>query len=147
MLTHGNIGEMSPRELREYSRALNAENKLHTGRMMPLPAYQFAAQAAASTRPLIEIWRSRDFLCQIFKEDERLERLSICRAAIDLAKGRWRDGIKWEELQQIKSEVGRGDFDAVEVFPKDADVVDVANMRHLWVFKEVPLWFAWRKKA
>ena len=33
---------------------------------------------------------------------------------------------------------------AVEVFPADDQVVNVANMRHLWVLPE-PLPFAWEK--
>jgi len=37
------------------------------------------------------------------------------------------------------------DADAIEIFPADMDVVNVANMRHLWVMAE-PVEFAWRKK-
>lgn len=43
------------------------------------------------------------------------------------------DGITWDDLQWLKAAVGFGDREAVEVFPRDCDVVNVANMRHLWV--------------
>jgi len=49
-----------------------------------------------------------------------------------------------EALQEIKSAVGYGDRDAVEIFPAQKDLVNVANMRHLWIVPEsIP--FAWRK--
>lgn len=44
----------------------------------------------------------------------------------------------------IKRQLGYGDFDAVEVYPKDNDVVNVANIRHLFILNE-PLPFIWRK--
>ena len=34
----------------------------------------------------------------------------------------------------------------MEVYPRTADLVNVANMRHLWVLPEL-LPFAWRKGA
>ncbi|MGL0761287.1 DUF4222 domain-containing protein [Citrobacter freundii] len=58
--------------------------------------------------------------------------------------GRWKDGISWDALQEIKNAVGYADRDAVEIYPAQKDVVNVANMRHLWIVNE-PLNFAWRK--
>ena len=48
------------------------------------------------------------------------------------------------DLQRLKAECGYGGHDAVEVFPHALDVINVANMRHLWVMGE-PLTFAWRR--
>lgn len=90
---------------------------------------------------LQEVWRSRDFLAQLFEENG-LERISVCR--VQRRQGQWLENITWEELMQVKREIGRGDRDAVEVYPADADIVNVANMRHLWLMPE-PLTFAWRK--
>ena len=60
--------------------------------------------------------------------------------------GRWKDGISWDALQEIKSAVGYGDRDAVEIFPAQKDLVNVANMRHLWIVPEsIP--FAWRRNG
>lgn len=91
---------------------------------------------------LIEVWRSRDYLVQVFDEDG-IERLSVARTSIDTNSGRWVDGISWDDLQRIKRECGRGMFNAVEIFPADKDIVNVANMRHLWVIR-APLPFGWR---
>lgn len=91
----------------------------------------------------VEVWRSRDFLVQVFAESEEIERLSVCTTTFDA--GRWVDGIKWDDLQRIKRETGRAAMDAVEVYPADTDVANVANMRHLWVFKTTKLPFVWRK--
>src|SRR5690606_15920558 len=88
------------------------------------------------------VWRSRDFLVQGVKEPAGIIRLSICRTNLD-RKGDWTDGITWDQLQRLKSEAGFGDLDAVEVYPAASDVVNVANLRHLWVFP-APLPFAWR---
>jgi len=41
--------------------------------------------------------------------------------------------IPWAEKQRIKNEVFGKDATAVEVFPKDADLVDGANAYHLWI--------------
>ena len=70
-------------------------------------------------------------------------RLSVNRTAIE--GPRWKEGVSWDELQAIKRQCGYGDHDAVEVFPRDVDVVNVANMRHLWILDPAqPLPFAWR---
>ncbi len=89
---------------------------------------------------LKEVWRSRDYLVQIFN-DGPYERISVCRTSIN--GNRWTDGIPWEDLQRLKKECGRGDLAAVEIYPPDKDLVNVANMRHLWVLPAVPN-FCWQ---
>ena len=93
----------------------------------------------------IEAWRSREYLVQVFEEQAAgvLVRLSINRTRLT-NDGGWQQDIPWEDMQRLKSEAGYGGFDAVEVYPSDADVVNVANLRHLWVMHE-PLSFTWRK--
>jgi hypothetical protein len=71
------------------------------------------------------------------------ERLTICRTTVDPSAARWLEGIGWDDLQRLKRECGRGERWAVEIFPADSEVVNVANMRHLWVLPEAPS-FAWR---
>lgn len=88
------------------------------------------------------VWISGYFLVQEFLEDDDVIRLSINITSIGKS-GRWKDGITWDALQLIKAAVGYSERDAVEVFPRDFDVVDVANMRHLWILPE-PIPFAWR---
>lgn len=68
------------------------------------------------------------------------QRMSICRTAHNGST--WVDQVTWDELMQLKRECGRGDVDAVEVFPADQDIVNVANMRHLF-FPPESLTFKW----
>jgi hypothetical protein len=95
---------------------------------------------------LVQVWRSRDYIAQVYDEQPHAYcRISVSRTQTDGMNARWNaDGIPWEDLQRIKRELGYGAADAVEVYPADQDVVNVANMRHLWVLIE-KLPFAWRK--
>lgn len=92
---------------------------------------------------VIGVWVSRKYLVQAYDEGDGVVRLSVNRSTID-AKGNYPDGLSWDELQKIKRDVGYGDRFAVEIYPRDEDVVNVANMRHLWVL-ESPLNIGWRK--
>lgn len=92
----------------------------------------------------IEVWRSSQYVVQVFAEADGIERLSVIRTEI-LLNGRFAENITWDELQEIKTETGRGGKFAVEIFPASNDLVNVANMQHLWVLPEAPA-FAWRRK-
>lgn len=50
------------------------------------------------------------------------------------------DGVSWDTLQAIKSDLGFADAWAVEVYPPDDAVVNLTNMRHLWI---MPSDYAW----
>ncbi|HEX8594203.1 MAG TPA: hypothetical protein VF682_13125 [Pseudomonas sp.] len=89
---------------------------------------------------LIEVWRSRSFLVQVYTEPGDFQRMSVCRTIHN--GDTWADQVTWDELMQLKRECGRGDKDALEVFPADADIVNVANMRHLF-FPPGPVTFKW----
>lgn len=93
---------------------------------------------------LTKVWRSRDFLVQLYNEPSGYQRLSISRTTVDQKSQRWEQGITWDDLQRLKREAGFGGVDAVEVYPRDRDLVNVANMRHLFLMND-PLSFAWRK--
>lgn len=97
-------------------------------------------------RPPLRVLASRTFLVMIYAEEHALCRISVCRTTLERA-GRWADGISWDELQELKRQVGHGDDFAVEVYPPDADVVNVANIRHLFVIHPSAAPFAWRKKG
>lgn len=90
-----------------------------------------------------KVFRNKEFFVQLFQEGTGIIRITVNRCKIK-SIGRWVDGITWDELQKIKSDLGYGHRDAVEIYPKDKDVVDVANMRHLWVLPEHSLNFIWR---
>lgn len=126
---------------REERRALKRESEKQPRVLTPVSGWEGRPNLPEG---LIEVWRSREFLVQVFSEGPGVVRASINRTSIDSSKGRWDDGISWDEMQRIKREIGRGAKDAVEVFPADRDLVNVANMRHLWVMDQ-PLPYAWRK--
>lgn len=91
------------------------------------------------------VWRSKTFLVQVFPEVDGAIRMSVART--ELGKdGRWKDGITWDELQRLKREAGYGQCDAVELFPADRDLVNVANMRHLWILLDAPAW-KWKPQS
>lgn len=92
-----------------------------------------------------KVLRSRKFLVQVFRQPTGIIRITINRTRLK-AIGRWEDGITWDEIQKIKTQIGYSHRDAVEVYPKDEDIVDVANMRHIWVLPEHQLNFIWRSK-
>ncbi len=96
----------------------------------------------------VSVWLSRDFLAQVFDEENMGDcekgviRITVNRA--QRVKGNWRGEITWDELQIIKRELGYGDSFAIEIYPGDMDVVNVANMRHIWVLPK-PLNVGWFK--
>jgi hypothetical protein len=94
---------------------------------------------------VFKIFRSTQFLVQLYHEEQNTVRLSINRVTFNKKTRRWDADISWEELQAIKNACGYADFDAIEIFPKQSDVVNVANMPHLWVLP-TPHPLAWRNK-
>lgn len=129
---------------RAQRRQLARESAKQPAALREVPRHEWPIEQR--TRGPQRVWRSRDFLVQEYAEtDPVLVRLSVLRTTIDPKAGRWADGITWDVLQRLKREAGYGDADAVEVFPRDSDVVNVANMRHLWVMAG-PLGFAWRNR-
>ncbi|NOT86557.1 MAG: hypothetical protein HOP03_00070 [Lysobacter sp.] len=42
----------------------------------------------------------------------------------------------WRTLQDIKNSIVGEDVVAVEIYPRESDVTDTANIYHLWVFKD-----------
>ena len=130
------------RPSREQRRQLDRENARLPAALQPVPRDTWPP----GTPPgLCAVYRSRNYLVQVFEGQPSVKaRLSINRTSHNGV--RWVDGIGWEDLQRLKAECGFGQDDAVEVFPADRDVVNVANLRHLWVM-DAPLAFAWRKEG
>lgn len=130
---------------REQRRQLERDSSKFPATLQPVNRSEWPADVRDSPHGPIRVWRSRSFLVQGFAtgRSDTILRLSICRSVLN--GDRWQDGISWEDLQTIKAECGYGDSDAVEIFPVDGDIVNVANMRHLWIMAE-PVPFAWRSK-
>lgn len=133
-------------DMRTISRALKKENEKWPWHLVDVPRETWPDQGRLK-KPHLRVMRSRDFLVQIFDEGNGIIRLSINRSAVNNSGG-WTHGITWDELQQLKFQSGYGDCDAVEVFPAQADVVNVANMRHLFVYANAASpSFIWRSSA
>ena len=89
-----------------------------------------------------KVFVSDQYMVQLFEGPDSIVRMSVNRTTV-LANGRWGEDLTWDELQAIKRDVGYGSRDAVEVYPNDKDVVNVANMRHLWILP-YDLYFKWQ---
>ena len=93
------------------------------------------------------LWRSRHYLVSRFDEQPynglEVRRLCVNRVTIR-ADGHWDENIPWDDLQRCKRETGHGDWYAVEIYPRDRDLVHIANIRHLWLLAE-PLGIGWFK--
>lgn len=128
---------------RAQRRELERENAKRPAQMALVPRSEWPLEHQRSSA-ILRVWRSRDFLVQEYAEAPPvLVRLSVLRTTLDPKAGRWVDGITWDELQRLKAECGYSRHDAVELYPADQDVVNVANLRHLWVMREL-VDFAWR---
>jgi hypothetical protein len=85
----------------------------------------------------IRCWRSRHFIATLWLQPcagfpNTVRRLTIHRASIT-PDGEWKDGIAWTELERIKNECGFAGEWAVECYPPADQVIDIANMRHLFL--------------
>jgi hypothetical protein len=133
------------RDQRRAARKYMAEQAArYPAHLVEIPREEWSPEHRATTH-LLRALRSKTHLVQVFNEGHHgvLVRLSINRIGID-SKGGWLQDIPWEDLQRLKAEAGYGDSDAVEVYPRDKNVVNVANIRHLWIMSE-PLAFAWTR--
>lgn len=136
---------MSILTTRAQRRQLERENARRPLRLEIVSRDQWPPALLAHPRPPTVVWRSRDFLVQQFEAPApAVCRLSILRTS--LQGDRWADGITWDDLQRLKAEAGYADAWAVELFPADLDVVNVANIRHLWLLPCAPE-FAWTRRA
>jgi hypothetical protein len=132
---------------RKQRRGLLREQRAHVEQfpehLTPISPQEFPHWQNA--RLPIKAWRSRKYLVQLYECESaaypNLVRLSICRVKLS-ANGQWEDALTWDELQSIKHEVGFGAWYGVEVYPPDKNVVNVANLRHLWLLP-APLDIGW----
>lgn len=132
---------------RAQRRELERQNAKMPRELREVPRDEWPLEHRIAASRILRVWRSRDYLVQEYAEPAPvLVRLSVLRTTLDPKTGRWVDGITWDELQSIKTECGYGRHDALEIYPPDGDVVNVANLRHLWVMRELQS-FAWRKGA
>lgn len=97
---------------------------------------------------LVKLFRSNEFLVQQYRDGDYI-RLTVNRATTSAedyeTNGQdWQGDIDWEEMQKLKAQCGFKNQWAVEVFPPDREIVNVASMRHLWVLPAEPE-YGWTK--
>jgi hypothetical protein len=113
-------------------REMRRENLLQTRELSEIPFDRWPSIVVDGALR-IGVFRNRTHLVQLFKEPGGMLRLSVNRTEWDERVKRFRDDISWDDLQRLKAEAGFGDRVAVEIYPPDALIVNVANMRHLWI--------------
>lgn len=135
------ILDRAPMSRREYDQRcayLKAENRKWGMAMAPVPESMWPLNPRIKP---IAIFRSSSFLAQVFAPLNAGQRISVLRTSIT-REGDHRADISWEELMAVKSECGFSACWAVEIYPPNSKVVNVANMRHLWITEAPP--FAWK---
>jgi hypothetical protein len=134
---------------RAMRRALEVENRGWplTLKEIPEAAWPDAVRnpSAQFKSKLLQAWRSRGFLVQLYREPSGYLRMSVNRTTMD-AEQRFAADLTWDELQTLKEQIGFGHMWAVECFPPDREVVNVQNMRHLFLLNEPPP-YGWRKRG
>ena len=136
----------TPSQIREMRKHLAKENMRYPMEMKAVPESEWPTARHgvwSSARPIL-VWRSRNFLAQVYDEKDGKMRISVCRTMLK-DDGRWYDNISWDELMEIKRQIGLADHYAVEVLPGDKDIVNVANMRHIWILPEFVI--GWKRTA
>lgn len=143
---------------RHERRARAAQLRRHTSKLpadlTAVPQEQWPPNRYGSTQSIrVGVFQSNRYLVQVFQElpmeigGERIgvRRITVNRVEVEKNLD-WKDDIRWDDLQDIKRDLGMADNYAVEVYPADFDVVNVANMRHLWVLDR-PLPLGWVKQV
>jgi hypothetical protein len=130
---------------RQAERYLAEQNKKFPDQLTVVPRDAWPPELGGNER-LTQVLRSKTFLVQVFKEKDPVAvRLSILRTA--LSGNDWKAEITWDELQRLKAEAGYSHYAAVEVYPPEPLVVNIANIRHLWVYRSaMDLPFMWGLK-
>jgi len=121
----------SKQNIGQIKQFMKKENRKYSKQFVEIPPENWSQPPPDN---LIKLFRNNAFLVQVFADESGI-RITVNRTMID-NQGGWLQGISWEDLQRIKSTIGYGDVMAVEIYPADENVINMANMRHLWVLKD-----------
>lgn len=130
-----------PSKNKTYRLALRKENKNWPVKLVEIPKDRWPRNTQHMGRLPIKLFRSRNYLVQLFEEPTGF-RISVNKSEV-MHDGNWSDGLTWDELNDIKTQLGFAHKFAIEIYPREIDVVNVANMRHLWILNE-PLDIGWK---
>lgn len=136
-------------ERRTMAAYARAEAARRPATLTEIPRARWPAHYLTDPKAPTKVYESRKYLAQLYdvgaREGRTVMRLSVCRVTLK-EDGRWEEGLQWDELMQVKREIGFAELYAVEVYPQDSEVVNVANMRHLWLLA-TPLTIGWFRNA
>lgn len=90
------------------------------------------ARQRRTTGDLRSVWKNNRYIVQIYA------RVTEAGEALQLACRRNdEEPIEgWDDLQRMKNEIVGADRIAIEIYPAASNVIDQANMRHLFVLPE-----------
>jgi len=95
-----------------------------------------------SNADVLRVFQCDRFLIQIRRHGPTIRlcvnKVKFYRDAKDPGELKWQDGITWDELQEIKNQCGYQDHWMCEYYPPQDQVVNVANIRHLWLMDKPP---------
>lgn len=117
-------------------------------RLTEIPRDEWPVGVVGAGRPPRTAYRSQEFIALVYDEtfdEQSYTRISVCRTKMQ-PDGNYEDQITWEELMRVKDECGYGDEWATEVYPPNNELVNVANMRHLWIKPWSAPAYGWRKR-
>lgn len=133
---------MTPKPTAVQVRQMMRDNLKYPHELVLIPPHEWPRDYPRLSQSfVVAVWRSRKFTLFVWNQGG-VTRLSVQRNEWDERQGRFREDISWDDLQRLKREAGYGDACAVELFPPDEHIVNVANMRHLFITPE-PI-FMWR---
>lgn len=123
---------------------MREQNRRYGPHLVRIPNPDWPLDAFSVGHLPSEVWRSRQYLVVIWQQGD-YERLSVNRTELVAGSvNRFKEDISWEDLQRLKAECGRGECWCVEIYPADHHLVNVQNMRHLFVLKDAPE-YAWKQ--
>lgn len=137
------MNQLNRSQRRAAGKHLKKTAKSYSAELEEIPREQWPVPAPE----ILRVWRSARFLVQEYAPAQRTAHMVECRLSIlrtALSGKDWEDRIGWDELQAVKTQCGYAELDAVEVYPRAADVINVAALRHIWILKGL-LPFAWRR--
>lgn len=80
------------------------------------------------------IFRSKKYTVILYKMNKITgrQRFSITRNEWSSKERRYVGNISWDEIMEIKRQIGLGDVECWEYYPKDSEIINEANMRHIF---------------
>lgn len=126
--------------LKTHRQEIADENRRWPKELIEVPKEHWADDRLTNR---IGVWRSKQFMVQVFQEGY-YTRISVNRTCL-LSDGHFKDEITWDTMQAIKASIGYAGFWAAELFPPDDQLVNVANIRHMWILNEIPP-YGWQVK-